>query len=835
MRPGFLAFCLLVSLTSLCAQAPLPPVISGQPESRSVYPDEVVILRVTAEGANPVSYQWRREGADLPGENGPVLMFAASLGLPRARYEVVVTNPGGSVTSLPAWVFVSQRPQTITLDLPALVVAAGSGVRLTATASSGLPVTVTLVSGAASLAGNVLTSQGGDVVVRAVQAGNATYAPADPVQRTIRFLVGSLAPYLTVRLSDQSPLAGTNLTLQASAVGTPVPAFQWSRDGVPIAGATRNELTVAALTLADTGRYAVTVTNLAGSDTSAAQVTVRAAPVFTRSPVAQTAPAGDDVSLSVEVAGHPAPALQWRRNGTALPGQTGATLSLTPATVAAAGAYDVVATNALGTTTSAAAELTVTTRDFTGTYAGRLSGGTEGFLLVRPDGTAALLAPLAPGGAAVALLNATVDLRGTLRGTGSTSEATPRAFAAAGTLDDVAGTAQLTFTALNETFTATRIRAATPATTAGLYRLALVGSAGGRGHALVAPDGQVLVVTSGSAATESAVGRLDATGRLRATSSGGATLELAFVAGSLRGTVRTTAGTTGTLAGAIEALLGQEQLVNLSVRGATLPGAPLIVGFATGGSAAKSVLLRAVGPGIGRPPFNVAGALPDPNLQLFRVNTALAQNNDWGQPPAGAAALAAAATATGAFALPQGSADAALLASLPAGVYTAQVGGGQGIVLAELYGVPAAGEAPGSRRFTNASTRTTVAPEAPLIAGFVISGTAPQRVLVRAVGPTLGSAPFNVPGVLANPQLSLFRGATLVRTNDDWFRDPEAPLIREAAAAVRAFALGAQSLDAALLVYLEPGAYTAVVTGPANAGPNAQTGNALVEIYEVAP
>lgn len=834
MRPGLLAFCLLAVVTCLRGQAPLPPLISGQPEGASVYPDDVVILRVTAEGAN-LSYQWRREGADLPGENASILMFAASLAIPRARYEVVVTNPGGSVTSLPAWVFVAQRPQTITLDLPALVVAAGTGVRLTATASSGLPVAVTLVSGAASLAGNLLTSQGGDVVVRATQAGNATYAPADPVQRTIRFLVGSLAPYLTVRLSDQSPLTGADLTLQASAVGTPLPTFQWSRDGAPIAGATRNTLTLPALTLADTGRYAVTVTNLAGSDTSAAQVTVRAAPVFTRAPAAQSVPAGDDATLSVEVTGYPAPALQWRRDGTALPGQTGATLRLTPATVAAAGAYDVVATNALGTATSAAAVLTVTTRDFAGTYAGRLSGGTEGFLLVRPDGTAAVLAPLAPGGAAVVLLNASVDLRGNVRGAGSTSEATPRPFVAAGTLDEVAGTAQLTFAALNETFTATRIRAAAPAAAAGLYRLALVGSAGGRGHALVAPDGQVLVITSGGAAAEAATGRLETTGRLRATSTGGAALDLTFAAGALRGTVRTTAGATGTLAGAIEALLGHEQLVNLSVRGVTLPGAPLILGFATGGSAAKSVLLRAVGPGIARPPFNVAGALPDPNVQLFRVNTALAQNNDWGQPPAGAAALAAAATATGAFALPQGSADAALLASLPAGVYTAQVGGGQGIVLAELYGVPAAGEGPGSRRFTNASTRTTVAPEAPLIAGFVISGTAPQRVLIRAVGPTLGNAPFNVPGVLANPQLNLFRGATLVRTNDDWFRDPEANLIREAAAAVRAFALGAQSLDAALLAYLEPGAYTAVVSGPANAGQNAQTGNALVEIYEVAP
>ena len=65
------------------------------------------------------------------------------------------------------------------------------------------------------------------------------------------------------------------------------------------------------------------------------------------------------------------------------------------AAATAAGAYDVIATNALGTATSAPATLTVTVRDFTGTYAGRLSGGTEGFLLVRTDGTAALLAPRA--------------------------------------------------------------------------------------------------------------------------------------------------------------------------------------------------------------------------------------------------------------------------------------------------------------------------------------------------------------------------------------------------------------------------------------------------------
>jgi hypothetical protein len=104
--------------------------------------------------------------------------------------------------------------------------------------------------------------------------------------------------------------------------------------------------------------------------------------------------------------------------------------------------------------------------------------------------------------------------------------------------------------------------------------------------------------------------------------------------------------------------------------------------------------------------------------------------------------------------------------------------------------------------------------------------------MIRGVGPTLGGAPFNLNGMLPNPQLALFRGSTVVRTNDDWFRDADAALIRAAAARAGAFALGANSLDAALLLYLEPGAYTAQVSAPPNANAANATGLAMIEIYE---
>jgi hypothetical protein len=99
-------------------------------------------------------------------------------------------------------------------------------------------------------------------------------------------------------------------------------------------------------------------------------------------------------------------------------------------------------------------------------------------------------------------------------------------------------------------------------------------------------------------------------------------------------------------------------------------------------------------------------------------------------------------------------------------------------------------------------------------------------MLIRGIGPTLGT--FGVPGALANPTLTLFRGSAAQKTSDDWFRDTDAALIRDAAAKTGAFALGASSLDAAMLLYLTPGAYTAQVSGPANG-----SGTALVEIYEV--
>lgn len=131
-------------------------------------------------------------------------------------------------------------------------------------------------------------------------------------------------------------------------------------------------------------------------------------------------------------------------------------------------------------------------------------------------------------------------------------------------------------------------------------------------------------------------------------------------------------------------------------------------------------------------------------------------------------------------------------------------------------------------RFVNIATRALAGrTDSPLIAGFVVAGPGTKRVMIRAVGPTLGSA-FNLPGFLADPVLSVYNSAgTLVYANDDWAAANDVPGLASAGTRLGAFTLGGSSADAGGILTLSPGSYTAVVTGKNNA-----TGLALVEVYE---
>ncbi len=288
----------------------------------------------------------------------------------------------------------------------------------------------------------------------------------------------------------------------------------------------------------------------------------------------------------------------------------------------------------------------------------------------------------------------------------------------------------------------------------------------------------------------------------------------------------TQAGNDNYLAAAAEAtILGtrNDRLVNLSarVRINTANGV-VIAGFVIGGNAPKQVLIRGLGPVLKS--VGVQDALANPTLKVYQGAELIAQNDDW------AAADAVVFGQVGAFALPAGSKDAALSLTLQPGAYTVHVGGsgGTGIALAEIYDASPNGATEYQRLVNISSLGDVTAGEGVLVGGFVIAGNAPKRLLVRGVGPTL--ATFGATGLLADPKLQIFRNGTVIAENDNWSAvAADATAITAASTRTGAFALPAASKDAAMIVTLAPGAYTAQV----GAADGTASGVALVEIYEI--
>jgi hypothetical protein len=134
----------------------------------------------------------------------------------------------------------------------------------------------------------------------------------------------------------------------------------------------------------------------------------------------------------------------------------------------------------------------------------------------------------------------------------------------------------------------------------------------------------------------------------------------------------------------------------------------------------------------------------------------------------------------------------------------------------------------GVNRLVNLSTRGHVGIGAQnMIAGFVITGTVSKPVLIRAMGPTLAES-FGMTGTVADPQIEVIPlgGTTVVASNDDW-EDTQAML--DAIASTGAFAAHAVgSKDAMLLTQLDPGGYTATISGVGDT-----EGVAIVEVYAV--
>jgi hypothetical protein len=483
------------------------------------------------------------------------------------------------------------------------------------------------------------------------------------------------APTFTAQPSSETVAQGQDATFWVSATG--FPNYQWNFNGAPIPGATSPTYTVHAASSANVGSYTVEIANTAGSLTSTAATLALSgvsglAPILSPQPGSLNVGTGRSVVYNVGVgpsglslsaitasavnATSKGPMIappssrvvsssvsyQWFFNGVALVGETNPTLVVSDVEPWKAGSYTCLVSNAYGSTLSSAGVVTsvstqdpgrlvnLSTRAMVGTGANQL---IEGFV-VGGNGTA---------GGEVLLTRA--------------SGPALSQFGVTGLLADP--------------------------------QLAVTGDSGfsdsNSGWA-------------GDPVVETVASQVGAFNWPNGSSLDSALLD-GFLPGAYTAQISGATGDTGVALGEIYDATepgtyspSSPRLINLSSRAQVGAGSNvLIAGFIVGGTTSETVLIRGSGPAL--LPLGVPGALPDPQLQLYRNNadhtsTLLQSDAGWG----GNAQIAASAAGVGAFSW--GSAatpDSAILVTLPPGTYSAQlsgVSGDTGIALVEVYEVP---------------------------------------------------------------------------------------------------------------------------------------------------
>jgi hypothetical protein len=255
----------------------------------------------------------------------------------------------------------------------------------------------------------------------------------------------------------------------------------------------------------------------------------------------------------------------------------------------------------------------------------------------------------------------------------------------------------------------------------------------------------------------------------------------------------------------------------------------VIGGFIVQGNTPKRIILRAIGPELTQ--YGVPNVLADPTLELHDGTGALiASNDNWQHTIIGGIITAdQVRDIENSGHAPGDPSESAIIADLPAGNYTAIVRGVNnttGVALVEAYDLePESGSILG-----NISTRSLVqTDDNVMIGGFMVQGSQPKRVILRAIGPELTQ--HGIPNPLADPVLELHDDTgALIAFNDNWMTTVIGGIITsdQVHEIMNSGHAPTDPSESAIIATLPPGNYTAIVRGVNNT-----TGVGLVEVYDL--
>jgi subtilisin-like proprotein convertase family protein len=340
-----------------------PASVAGNPSSQTVCSGSNASFTVTGAGTAPLTYQWRKGGANISGANGATYAIAPATSADAGSYDCVVNNAcGGSGAASTAVTLTVNAAPAVTGSPTALTRCVGTSASFTA-AGTGTPApTFQWRKGGVNIGGANSPTY---------TIGSVSTADADSYDCVLTNSCGTIgtgsasltvntSPSVTTSPSSRTVCEGASASFTAAGTGTPAPTYQWRKGGVVIGSAASPTYTIGSVSTGDAGSYDCVLTNSCGTvSTSSATLTVNTAPTFTTPPAPQATCAGTMVTLSAVADGTPVPSYQWRKGGQPISGANASSYTILSPTANDTGSYDCVATNSCGSATSSPAALSV--------------------------------------------------------------------------------------------------------------------------------------------------------------------------------------------------------------------------------------------------------------------------------------------------------------------------------------------------------------------------------------------------------------------------------------------------------------------------------------------
>jgi len=328
------------------------PTLTAQPSSLTVTAGQSATFSVTAAGTPPISYQWQNAttGANISGATSSSYTIqqttVADSGL---SFQVVVTNPAGSITSIAATLTVNatQTAPSITTQPSNQTVTAGQTATFTVFATGSAPLSYQWQKNNANISGapnspsytTPATTLGDSGSTFRVIVSNGVNPPATSNAATLTVNAAPVAPSITTQPANQTVTAGQTATFTVVATGTAPLSYQWQKNNANISGAPNApSYTTPVTTTGDSGStFRVIVSNGVNppATSNSATLTVNAAavaPSITTQPANQTVTAGQTATFTVVAAGTAPLSYQWQKNNANISGAPNSPSYTTPAT-----------------------------------------------------------------------------------------------------------------------------------------------------------------------------------------------------------------------------------------------------------------------------------------------------------------------------------------------------------------------------------------------------------------------------------------------------------------------------------------------------------------------